>query len=232
MHQSMMARHKDFSGWLVALLWLTVQCPKAIGQDALDRGPAADPLLASTEWKLHEKSAQILLGKASECLDRTLQSEKTKCDPSLFLKQAGDEYGYMESILAGTQGHVDAAALVANGFVRSGLLVRAIGFLSSRKETETDPVLLHLLADTLFAMGDFPNAGKAYRTWIATGCHGYIYSLQDKGYWVVPLKGDPCAYLPEPLRSRLELLKESAGGEPRNLPEKNDPAVVFPAPWD
>src|ERR1051326_6023834 len=169
MHRFMMAPHKN----VIALLCLSVPflvgpliIVQALGQANPHQATGSDPVLASPEWKLHESSGEALLDKASKCFSIALKSNRENCNPSQFLKQAGDEYGQLESLLAGTEGHVDAAAHLANGLVRSGLVARAIGFLMTRRETETDPVLSHLLADSLFAIGDFPNAAKAYRTWI------------------------------------------------------------------
>lgn len=214
------------------LLWMGGCLLPALGQATSDQVDNPDSIQASAEWKQHQAAAQTALDQASECLSKTLDSAKQTCDPSQFLSKAGAGYEKLATLLAGTQGHVESAELVANGFLRSGLPARAISFLMSRRETGKDPALTHLLADSLFAIGDFPNAGKAYRTWIKTGCGGYLYSLQDKSYWLRPAKGSPCTYLPEALRARLELLKESANGEPRNLPEESDPAVVWPKPWD
>jgi hypothetical protein len=188
----------------------------------------SDSLQASEKWKQHETSAQMALDQASECLGKSLEPGSRPCDSVQFLKKAGDEYGELEALLGGTAGHAEEAASIANGFMRCGLPIRAIKLLMNRADTATDPALSHLLADALFAMGDFPNAAKAYAVWIRTGCDGYLYSMQDKHYWLIKLKADPCTYLPKALRTRLELLKETTSGALNNLPEDNDPAPVFP----
>jgi hypothetical protein len=144
-----------------------------------------------------------------------------------LLQKASDEYSQMESLLASVSGQVEEVVVVAYGFLRSGLPGRAVELLMSRTETRTDPVLSHLLADSLFAIGDYRNAALAYKTWIKTGCGGYLYSMQDTDYWILPVKGDVCSFLPVALRSRLEMLKDATNGEPANLPTHNRPAAKF-----
>jgi hypothetical protein len=199
-------------------------CAIAAGQVRTESSQQPDRVEASEQWKSHDRTAQAALKQASECMAKALKSADRECSTSAFLKKAGEEYIQMELLLAGRNGHVGEATVVANGLLRSGLPIRAIEFLLSRSETKKHSVLSHLLADALFAIGDYQSAAVAYRAWISTGCHGYLYSMQDSDYWLMPVKGDRCASLPVVMRSRLEMLQDATHGQPDNLPEHNSPA--------
>lgn len=188
-----------------------------------------DSVQISAQWRTHEAAAQAALHQASECLTKALKLPKGQCEAELLLKKAENEYNQMQRLLGNTGGHVEEAIVVANGFLRSGAVARAIEFLITHPKTSTDPFLSHLLADALFAVGDHPNAALAYKTWISMGCGGYLYSMQSNAVWIVPKTGDRCSHLPSAIRSRLEMLQETSHGEPSNLPEYNDPTGNFVA---
>lgn len=188
----------------------------------------SDAAQISSQLKIHEAAAETALQQASECLTKAMKLPKEQCEAELLLDKATDQYSQMQKLIEG-RGNVDEAVAVANGFIRSGAPARAIKFLISRPDTSRNPLLSHLLADALFAIGDHQNAALAYKAWIATGCGGYLYSMQSNAVWIVPQKGERCSQLPPAMRSRLEMLQETSHGEPSNLPEHNDPTGNFVA---
>lgn len=118
------------------------------------------------------------------------------------------------------------------GLLESNHPLEALELILQHPEASKDPTVLHLKADTLMALGDRQGAAETYETWIAVGhCDSY-YRLW---YGEVSLRGerfpylvspsapkDPCAFLPQELRARLETLHRLYA-HPNNLPPKNYP---------
>ncbi|HJX84397.1 MAG TPA: hypothetical protein VJ723_08655 [Candidatus Angelobacter sp.] len=205
------------------------QCQFVEAQTQPASAMRVDDVKLSPQWVSHETTALAALKQASECVKTTLATPKTDCNPTALLKKAADEYSQMAALLPGRTGHLEEAVEVANGLLRSGAPVQTIEFLMTRPETLAEPLLAHLLADALFAIGDYENAALAYRAWISAGCGGYLYSMQSNAVWIVPKTGDRCSHLPEVMRSRLEMLQDTTRGEPSNLPEHNYPTGNFVA---
>lgn len=174
------------------------------------------------DWKTLEEAARQSLNRASECAHH--DTKKPKCSQKEFLDEAASRYQEMARMLPSAEQSPQKIADVGNGLLRSGHAAEAIDFLRQH-DIKADGNLLHLMADSLFAIGDYKNAGLAYKDWISAGCTGYLFSLDDAGVWAMRLNADRCASLPEELRARLEHLREIAGGEPANLPKQGEPAI-------
>jgi hypothetical protein len=208
-----------FMGMFLGILAL---CANVLGQTETKSG--SSDAIDFQKWKMHEVAAQDLLKKASECIRKSLSSV-TKCEGGDYLGKAAEEYTKMQFLLKDGSGDPEEAAHIAEGFVRSGLPVRAVEFLIHRPRILHESRLLRLLADTLFLLGDDKSAAAAYKLWISAGCVGYS-SISMPTYihmWIE--KGKECSQLPIFLRSRLEFLQEDEG-EPSNLPLHNDPPYM------
>jgi hypothetical protein len=169
------------------------------------RTPAPSPQQQTPQWRLHERAAVESQTQAQECLKESLQSPRTdrKCNPGELLEKASAEYRQLiPFVVAGSAGD-EGAATVADGLVGSGSAAAAIQFLTNRPETAKSPTLSHLLADSLFTIGDYGGAALAYKSWITTGCGGYLNSMHDRSPWLIISKIDRCSQLPLTLRSRL-----------------------------
>lgn len=210
----------------LGLLWVASACALLHGQTPTQPQSRDTQTTQQNDklWTDLVQAAHESLKRASECAG--LQEQTVRCSQEQFLDEAATRYREMASLLAvSAAGAPDKVVMVANGLLKSGRASEAIAFLS-QQDVKRDGSLQRLLADIYFSIGEYRNAGIAYKNWIAGGCKGYLFfSLDDLRPWAARLDMGRCSVLPAELRARLEHLRSIAQGEPSNLPEKNEPAV-------